>query len=133
MLIVALIWSLTPILDKVCLNHSSMNLHGLLQSIGMFFCLICFYSFNLKKIIFLYKAKFKLMTYTLLIGVTATILQFYAITLLAVPVIESVKRTLGQLSSIFYGNFYFSEQINKKKILGILFMSLGVFLVLVLI
>ena len=132
MLIVSLIWSITPVLDKICLNHSSMNAHGLIQSIGMFICLICIYSINMKKIISVYKVQFKLITSTLTIGVVATILQFYAITLLPVPVMESVKRSIGQSFSIFYGKFYFSEQINKQKILGILFICLGVFLVLIL-
>lgn len=35
MLFVSLIWSLTPVLDKVCFKYSSINIHGLIQSAGM--------------------------------------------------------------------------------------------------
>ena len=45
MIVVSLIWSLTPVLDKLCLEHSSINIHGLIQSFGLVILLI----FLLKK------------------------------------------------------------------------------------
>ena len=36
MTIVAFLWSLTPVLDKMCLQHSSINIHGLVQAICIF-------------------------------------------------------------------------------------------------
>ena len=40
MIIVSIIWSLTPVLDKLCLEHSSVNFHGFIQSLGMIILLI---------------------------------------------------------------------------------------------
>ena len=45
MIIVSIIWSLTPVLDKLCLKNSSINIHGLIQSFGMVIAL----AFLLKK------------------------------------------------------------------------------------
>ena len=42
MIIVSIIWSLTPVLDKLCLEHSSINFHGFIQSLGMIILLIFF-------------------------------------------------------------------------------------------
>ena len=35
MIIVSLTWSLTPVLDKLCLQKSSININGLFQSLGL--------------------------------------------------------------------------------------------------
>ena len=32
MVLVSIIWSLTPVLDKLCLKNSSINIHGVIQS-----------------------------------------------------------------------------------------------------
>ena len=37
---VSIIWSLTPVLDKLCLKNSSINIHGVIQSSGMIILLI---------------------------------------------------------------------------------------------
>ena len=48
MTIVAFLWSLTPVLDKMCLQHSSINIHGLVQAICTFGILFFFLKKNLK-------------------------------------------------------------------------------------
>ena len=49
-IVVALIWSLTPVLDKECMKYSDIYLHGFIQSLGMllFFPLIFIKQINLK-------------------------------------------------------------------------------------
>ena len=46
MILVSIIWSLTPVLDKICLEHSSINIHGLIQSLGMIILLIFLFRKN---------------------------------------------------------------------------------------
>ena len=46
MIIVSIIWSLTPVLDKLCLANSSINIHGLIQSLGMIILLIFLFKKN---------------------------------------------------------------------------------------
>lgn len=60
----------------------------------------------------------------------ATVLQFFAITLTYVTIMETIKRTLGQLFSIVFGKIFFKEIINAQKILGIIIISLGILLIM---
>ena len=125
MIIVSLIWSLTPVLDKLCLQESSINIHGLIQSLG----LVILLTFLLKKQkhqIFSLKKNWGLILITIFTGIIATILQFYAILFNYVPIMEAIKRSIGQLSSVFFGKIFFKEKITKPKILGVLILSFGV-------
>ena len=64
---------------------------------------------------------------TLLIGTTATILQFYSILDNYVPIMESIKRTIGQVCAVIFGYIIFKEKINIQKIIGVFVMSIGIF------
>ena len=129
MIIVSLIWSLTPVLDKLCLQKSSINIHGLIQSLG----LVILLTFLLKKEkyqIFSLKKNWRLILITIFTGIIATVLQFYAILFNYVPIMEAIKRSIGQLSSVFFGKIFFKEKITKPKILGVLILSFGVYYIL---
>ena len=129
MIIVSLIWSLTPVLDKLCLQKSSINIHGLIQSLG----LVILLTFLLKKQkhqIFSLKKNWGLILITIFTWIIATILQFYAILFNYVPIMEAIKRSIGQISSVFFGKVFFEEKITKPKILGVLILSFGVYYIL---
>ena len=129
MIVVSLIWSLTPVLDKLCLEHSSINIHGLIQSFGLMILLI----FLLKKEKYEFlslKRNWRLILITILTGIIATVLQFYAILFNYVPIMETIKRSIGQLSSVLFGKLFFKEKITKPKILGVLILSVGVYYIL---
>ncbi len=129
MIIVSLIWSLTPVLDKLCLQKSSINIHGLIQSFGLMILLI----FLLKKEKYEFlslKRNWRLILITILTGIIATVLQFYAILFNYVPIMETIKRSIGQLSSVLFGKLFFKEEITKPKILGVLILSVGVYYIL---
>ena len=129
MIIVSLIWSLTPVLDKLCLQKSSINIHGLIQSLG----LVILLTFLFKKEryqIFSLKKNWGLILITIFTGIIATVLQFYAILFNYVPIMEAIKRSIGQLSSVFFGKVFFAEKITKPKILGVLILSFGVYYIL---
>ena len=129
MIIVSLIWSLTPVLDKLCLQKSSINIPGLIQSLG----LVILLTFLLKKEkyqIFSLKKNWRLILITIFIGIIASVLQFYAILFNYVPIMEAIKRSIGQLSSVFFGKVFFEEKITKPKVLGVLILSFGVYYIL---
>ena len=128
MIIVSIIWSLTPVLDKLCLEHSSVNFHGLIQSLGMIILLI-FLSKKDKVQTVNTKKNWRLILLTVFVGSTATILQFYAILTNYVPIMESIKRSVGQLSSVFLGRIFFNEKINKPKVIGVIVLSVGVYFI----
>ena len=129
MVLVSIIWSLTPVLDKICLKNSSINIHGFVQSLGMITLLIFLFkkdkvqTENTKK-------NWRIILLTVFIGSTATILQFYAILTNYVPIMESIKRSIGQLSSVFLGKIFFNEEVNKPKVVGVIVLSIGVYFIL---
>ena len=128
MIIVSLIWSLTPVLDKLCLQKSSINIHGLIQSLG----LVILLTFLLKKEkyqIFSLKKNWGLILITIFTGIIATVLQFYAILFNYVPIMEAIKRSIGQLSSVFLGKLFFNEEVTKPKVMGVIILSIGVYFI----
>ncbi len=129
MIIVSIIWSLTPVLDKLCLKNSSINIHGLIQSLGMVVLLIFLVKKNSKAKIWVTKKNWQIVFLTVSIGTAATILQFYAILSNYVPIMESIKRSIGQLSSVFLGKFFFNEKVTSPKILGVIILSIGVYFI----
>lgn len=129
MIIVAIIWSLTPVLDKICLKSSTINIHGFIQSFGMFLFLIFLFIKNNLNQIESIKINWQIIFIAVFIGVVATIFQFYAILTNFVPIMESIKRSVGQLSSVFLGKFFFNEEITKPKIWGVIILSIGVYFI----
>lgn len=130
MILVSIIWSLTPVLDKLCLANSSINIHGFIQSLGMIILLIFLLKKNSNEEISKIKRYWKLIFLTVLIGTLATVLQFYAILSNYVPIMESIKRSVGQISSVFLGRLFFNEDITKSKISGVIILSMGVYFIL---
>lgn len=126
MLMVSIIWSITPVFDKYCFQHASINFHGFFQSLIMLILLMIIKrkDFNLITLSFL--KNYKLISLTVVIGLVATILQFFAISTSLVTIMEAIKRTIGQISSVFLGNLYFKESINFQKIIGIFLLCLGI-------
>ena len=130
MLLVALCWSITPVLDKMCLKHSSINIHGFIQAFATFLIL---FLIAMKQLLILRELKTKylnLIFFTVMIGTFATISQFYAILLNFVPIMESIKRAIGQFSAVLFGSLFFNEKFSLQKIIGIIFISSGVFIII---
>ena len=40
---------------------------------------------------------------------------------------ESIKRTMGQFGSLYFGRFFFNETISSQKVYGIVLLSFGIF------
>ncbi len=129
MLIVCFIWSLAPTLDKTCLKYTSIQLHGLIQSLGMLLLLLLFnyrnLNININK-----NQKYSLLLFTIIFGIGANIVQFYAILINYISTMESIKRTVGQVSSVVLGRIVLKEVISINKIIGIGLMTIGVLLLL---
>ena len=130
MIVVAFFWSFTPVLDKICLQYSSLNIHGLVQAICIFGILFFFSKKELKDLNNLKKENYILIFFTICIGASAIILQFFSITLSYVPIMESIKRATGQFGALFFGKIFFNESITKQKILGVILISAGVYLLI---
>ena len=126
MVIVSIFWSVTPVIDKICLKYTPINYHGLIQSLGMLLAIITISVKEIKTLNFPLKST-GLIIITLLIGTTATILQFYSILENYVPIMESIKRTIGQVCALIFGYIIFKERITIQKVVGVLILSIGIF------
>ena len=126
MILVSIFWSVTPVIDKICLKYTPINYHGLIQSLGMLLALISISVKEIKTLNFPLRSS-SLIIITLLIGTTATILQFYSILENYVPIMESIKRTIGQVCAVIFGYIIFKEKITIQKVVGVLILSIGIF------
>ncbi len=127
-LIVSLIWSLTPVLDKECLKYTDLYLHGFIQAIGMI-TVLPLLLFNKKISINIFKEKTHhnfLLYLVIILGFLTTYTQLIAIKIVYVAELESLKRGIGIILSLFFGYFFFQEKINLKKFLSVVLIVVGV-------
>ena len=127
-LIVSIIWSLTPVLDKECLKYTGVYLHGFLQSFGMLllFALIFLNSKKYKSTL-MKKTQYDIILFLIIIlGFLTTFIQLVALQYVFVAELESLKRGVGIVLSLVFGHFIFKEEINLKKIFSVLIIICGV-------
>lgn len=128
---VVLLWSLSPPVDKLCLAHSGVGLHGLIQlfilagATGLWLLVQGGVSaFTLPK----GAAK-------PLVGVAFTAgigygLQLAAYQMTLVALVELIKRVVGLVGALIFGRAYFQEPITGPKLTGMAVIALGLPLVL---
>jgi drug/metabolite transporter (DMT)-like permease len=127
-LIVSLIWSLTPVLDKECLKYTGVYLHGFLQSFGMLllFPLILLNSKNYK-LTLMKKIHYDLTIFLIVIlGFLTAFIQLMALQYVFVAELEALKRGIGIALSLGFGYFIFKEEVNLKKIFSVIIIICGV-------
>ena len=129
MLIVAFIWSITSNIDKIGVLNSSPIFWAISINIFLFFTLLFIVSLkskvNLKRQIL---QNTKVLFPIGLFSALALICQMTAIKMALVAFVISIKRTSTIFSSL-YGFFIFKEPFLKLRLVGILIMVLGVFLI----
>lgn len=131
MLLVALIWSLTPVLDKKCLQFTDVYLHGYLQSFG--WLIIIPYFFLNKKISLsnlINKNTKHLIAGIAIIGSVVSLTQLIALTYNMVPILESFKRSIGIILSLVFGYYFFKEKVNFKKTISVFIIVSGLYLLI---
>lgn len=129
MILISLIWSLTPVLDKKSLQYVNISFHGFLQSLGTLLVFTVFLSKN--KMRLMKSTNFKILSYMLLlviVGFLAVIIQLHALKYNNVALLEGTKRALGIILSVFFGYIFFRENLNQQKILGVISMVIGIML-----
>ena len=128
-IVVALIWSLTPVLDKECMKYSDIYLHGFIQSLGMllFFPLIFIKKINLKRLSLKKKIKVNFFILALVVvGFLSTFFQLFTLNHIFVAELEALKRSIGIILSLIFGHYIFKEKINLIKFLAVCIIVLGV-------
>jgi drug/metabolite transporter (DMT)-like permease len=127
MTLVALLWSVTPVLDKLALEHASLGLHATFISGGTALLMVSALASS-GRIGLLAPA---LRARPLLVGCAALSLvafgcQLVAIQLMFVSLFEGLKRGLGMTLSVVSGRVFFAEPITLLRVLSVAVMTLGV-------
>ncbi len=133
MLIVALIWSITPILDKTAADMTSPLWHTMFLAggVGVVFAV----TRRAKDGSFapLWK-EFKAIPGWLALGglfaVGAMVLQLTSYAFIDVAYVETIKRAVGVIAAIGAGYLFFGERDIWRRLLGAVVMSVGVALIL---
>lgn len=129
---VALLWSLTAPLDKIALAHAPAPVHGAIQCAGVAAVLLLLLAARGRLAELRGVASSRLaFGAALLAGTLGLGLQFVAIHLALVGIVESVKRCFGMASSVVTGRLVFSEPITAGKWLAVALMGSGVMLILI--
>lgn len=128
---VVVLWSIAPPVDKLCLAHASVGVHGLVQ-LFILWGTTGLWLVTRGGLGALIPPRHALKP---LIGVALTAGLGYAMQLTAyrltlVAIVEVFKRSLGLVGALVLGRVFFGEPITRPKLLGILIMALGLPLVL---
>jgi drug/metabolite transporter (DMT)-like permease len=131
MLIVVLLWSATPALDKLCLSYTSPGMHSLIQ-VGAIWTLLLVWALWRKP------ASLRMPPGALgpvggsaVAGALGYVVQLLAYSIAMVALIEVLKRTVGLLGSLVLGRTQFREPLTGAKIAGIAVIAAGLPLVMI--
>jgi drug/metabolite transporter (DMT)-like permease len=128
---VALLWSLGGPVDKQALAFAPVSVHGAIQCGGIALALIVALaaSGRLRELARIGGNRGSYAA-ALVAATAALALQFVAIQLVFVSVVEAVKRAIGMTSAVVIGRALFAEPLTAGKLSGIVLMSAGVALIL---
>ena len=125
-ILVTIIWSLIPVLDKKSLMYIDIFFHGFLQSsMALLFLFFFIKTPNFKDFINFNKKQLYFVIFLITFSFLATLVQFEALKVNLVPILEVFKRATGILLALFFGYFFFKEQIGLKKVLSIIIILIG--------
>ncbi len=133
MLIVALIWSITPILDKSAADMTSPLWHTMFLAAGVgvvFTAMRWVQDRSLAPLIKEFRAVPLWLSLGGLFAVGAMLFQLTSYAFIDVAYVETVKRAIGVTAAIAAGYFLFGERDVWRRLLGALVMSVGVGLIL---
>ena len=128
MLGVSILWSASLPIDKLALLHSSPSLHALLTMGASAIGLLLFVLFTKETTIQsqVLREKMWLLFLTSGLYAVAMALQFWALSLIQVGTIESVKRGVGMAMALLSGLLLFRERIRFGQVIWVLMMTTGV-------
>lgn len=131
MALVALLWSVTSVVDKMATEASSAAFHGLVQVAGIASGLGLWLA--IRRELGTLRATFRrpvLLVGAALAAVSALGLQLLAFTQVLVSLVEAVKRAIGLLSAVAIGRLVFGERLTLTQVMAVLAMAAGTALIL---
>lgn len=128
----ALLWSVTPSLDKLALAETGGPLHAMVINLGIGLAVAAILAMrgSLGDLFAARRAPGMLLL-ALAIGSSALALQFLAMEVVPIGLLETIKRGLGNFLAVaLWGRFFFAEPITARAVLASLVMAAGVGLLL---
>jgi len=127
---VALIWSLTAVLDKRALAFASVPVHASIQCAGVALVLLVVLAARgrLSRLACVVPVRGRLALALVAAGIGLGF-QFLALRLTLVGIMEALKRSIGMLFAVGVGRLAFHEPLTPGKITGVVLMSAGVALI----
>lgn len=131
MAVVALLWSLTPPLDRLAMDQATPHVHGLVLSLGVAAGLGIYLAAT-GRLGAVRPAAERPGLVAVAIGASAFALglQLAALEVASVSIIETVKRGLGNFISVLVGRIFFHESVSTARWLAVAVMVVGVALIL---
>lgn len=131
MLVVALLWSATLLLDKRAMALTSLQIHALVLNAGVAVGgLIALALVGRVGELRAVGGHWGGLAVAVAIGASALALQLYALRELPVGIVETVKRGVGGLSAVLLGRLLYAEAITLRKLAAVAMMAVGVALIL---
>lgn len=129
----ALLWSLTIPLDKLSVSRSHPPFHALVLNLGVALAALVFLA-QRRELHRLGEVRKKPLLFLAALGVSAVALgaQLAALQTVWVSIVETLKRTIGNLSAVVVGRLAFGEAVGPRKLAAVLLMAGGVALILLL-
>lgn len=130
MLLVALLWSVATLLDRVGLRHSGVTLYATLVNAGVGLPLIAFATLRRPRDMAGVRHAWVLVTATIAVLSLAMATQLLSWKYLFVAYQDVMKRAGGMVFSTLAGWLFFSEKGLRRRLPAVLLMSAGVAVVL---
>lgn len=132
MAVVALLFALTPVVDKLCLRTGvPASEHGFLQCFATAAALGIWIKIRGGGVAFSrIRANLKWFIAAIIFATLAVYFQFYAIQSVPVGIFEALKRSFGLIAALALGSFIFKEPITKLKAGLVVLMGVGIFVLL---
>lgn len=130
---VALIWSLSPVVDKLATTASNPVWHTAVIALGMSSSIIAYRvatDGDEKSVFAEFRDEWKLFAVCAAFNVGAMVIQLAAYTFIEVAYVETVKRGVGVIGAMAAGYFLFGESDIARRVLGGVVMAAGVALLL---
>ncbi len=130
---VAMLWSLSPVIDKLATNASNPVWHTGMIALGMSGSIVTYRIATDEpgeSVFGEFADQWKLFALCAVLNLGAMILQLAAYTYIEVAYVETVKRAIGVIGAMLAGYFLFGERDIARRVAGGIVMIAGVALIL---
>ena len=132
MVATALLWSMSPVLDKLAMRHAAPGVHAFVTGIGI----VCGLGIALAvqgrfgELHDLERRSYWILAASAVVCGLALFFQLLAIQMVLVGLVETVKRGIGAAMALLLGRLVFGEELSRRRIAAVALMIAGVWLVL---